>query len=254
MPKALTRIPVLLFAILGVLTMTAAADPVRVFAAASLTDALKEIGALYEAGGGGKVELNFAASSTLARQIQEGAPADVFFSADEAKMDALSKAGLIDDATRASLLSNALVLVIPSDSTLEIKDLASIAQPRVQRIALADPKSVPAGIYARELLEKNGLWEQVKDRVVPTENVRAALAAVDSGNVDAGIVYRTDASISKSVKVAFEVPAEAGPVISYPCAVLKSSPDPAAATRFLAFLKSKPALDVFAKLGFIVRS
>ena len=139
----------------------AAAEEIQLFAAASLTDALQEIAAAYEAKSGDKVLLNLASSSTLARQIQEGAPADLFFSADEAKMDALQKEGLVLQGTRRSLLSNTLVVVVPADSKLEIGSARDLATPRVRTLALAEPRSVPAGIYAREYLLSAKLWSQV---------------------------------------------------------------------------------------------
>lgn len=240
-----------LLSALLLLALPVRAADLTVFAAASLTDALEEIGAAWEKAGGGKIALNLGASSTLARQIQEGAPADLFLSADEGKMDSLAKKGLILAATRRSVLSNTLVIVVPKDSTAKIaapKDLAS-----VRNLALAEPQSVPAGIYAKSYLKKLGLWSQVIDKVIPTENVRAALAAVESGNVDAAIVYKTDAGISKKVQVAYEVPLAEGPKISYPFAVMAESKQKEAAKRFLAYLESKPALAVFRKYGFLIR-
>jgi molybdate transport system substrate-binding protein len=229
------------------------AEQLQVFAAASLTDALKEIAPAYEAASGEKLQFNFAGSNALARQIQEGAPADVFISADEAKMDSLQKAATILDGTRQSLLSNTLVVVVEANSLLKLDSAQALAQRAIKRIALADTRGVPAGIYAKEYLEKIGVWKEVKDRVVPTENVRAALAAVESGNVEAAIVYKTDAAISKAVKVACEVPAKEGPDISYSFAVVKESKNPEAAKKFLEYLKSEPALAIFRKYGFIIR-
>lgn len=237
--------------VVGLLSVRA--GELQVFAAASLTDALKEIAPAYEAASGEKLQFNFAASNALARQVQEGAPADVFISADEAKMDALQKAGLIVEDTRQSVLSNTLVVVVEADGSFKADSARALSEPAIKRIALADPKGVPAGIYAKEYLEKIGVWAAVKDRVVPTENVRAALAAVESGNADAGIVYKTDAAISKSVKIAFEVPSKEGPDISYPFAVVKGSKNLEAAKKFLDYLKSEPALAVFKKYGFIIR-
>ena len=232
----------------------AAAEEIQLFAAASLTDALQEIAAAYEAKSGDKVLLNLASSSTLARQIQEGAPADLFFSADEAKMDALQKEGLVLQGTRRSLLSNTLVVVVPADSKLEIGSARDLATPRVRTLALAEPRSVPAGIYAREYLLSAKLWSQVVDKVIPTENVRAALAAVEAGNAEAGIVYKTDAQISKKVKIAFEVPAAEGPKISYPLAIMAESRQQAAARKLLAYLESPAALEVFRRYGFLTVS
>lgn len=234
-------------------TVPAMGASVTVFAAASLTETLKEIAGAYERGTGDKVVFNFGASSTLARQIEEGAPADVFFSADEAKMDALEKKELIAKDTRKSRLSNSLVVVVASDSSMQILSARDLAKAEVKRIALADPKTVPAGIYAREYLERTELWSAVERKVVPMDNVRAALSAVESGNVEVGIVYKTDANISKKVKVAYEVPMKEGPAISYPMAVVKASEKPAVARRFLDYLGSDQAARVFEKAGFIVR-
>jgi molybdate transport system substrate-binding protein len=230
----------------------AAQTELQVFAAASLTDALREIAPEYEKSSGDKLVLNLGASSTLARQIQEGAPADLFLSADEAKMDGLEKRKLLLAGTRKSILSNTLVVVVPVDSNLKIGKPADLAMPSIRAIALAEPQSVPAGIYAKEYLRKQGLWTKVIDRLVPTENVRAALAAVESGNVDAGIVYKTDAGISKRVKIAYEVPKAESPSISYPFAVLAGSEHKEAAKKLLAYLESPPALAVFRKYGFLL--
>jgi molybdate transport system substrate-binding protein len=221
-----------------------------VHAAASLSDAMNEIGRAYEKESGDKLRFNFGASSMLARQIEEGAPADLFFSADEAKMDALERKDLLLPGTRRSLLSNSLVIVVPADASAVPKSAADLAKPKFKRIALAEPKTVPAGIYAREYLQKLGLWDAVKDKVVPTENVRAALAAVESGNVESGIVYKTDSMISKKVKVAVEIPAADGPKISYPIAVLKSSKQPDRAKRFAEYLAGPMARPVFERFGF----
>ena len=227
-----------------------AAD-LNVFAAASLADALKEIVEAYEPAGGDQLHLNLAASSTLARQIKEGAPADIFFSADEAKMDDLAKAGLIAEDTRVSLLSNTLVVVVNADGGAAINQPADLAAPSIGRLALAETQTVPAGIYAREFLQRAALWEKIRGRVVPTENVRACLGAVESGNVDAGIVYKTDALISKKVKIACEISVADGPKISYPLAVVKDSKNVGAARRFVAYLSSVEARVVFIKYGFL---
>jgi len=230
----------------------ARAAEIHVFAAASLTDALKELSAPYEKASGDKIVLNLGASSLLARQIEEGAPADLFLSADEEKMDGLEKHRLLLAGTRRSVLSNTLVVVVPADSGLKIAAAEDLAGPRVRVLALAEPQSVPAGIYAKGYLQGKKLWSRVIDKVVPTENVRAALAAVESGNADAGIVYKTDAGISKKVKIAFEVPRAEGPKISYPFAVVAATRQPDAARRLLAWLESADALAVFQKYGFLL--
>ena len=226
---------------------------VLVFAAASLTDALKEIAASWEIAGGESVVFNFAASSLLARQIREGAPADVFLSADEAQMDGLERAGLVVPGTRRSVLSNTLVAVVPKDSALRIASARDLAGPGVERLALAEPTSVPAGVYSKKFFERVGIWDALAPKVVPTENARATLAAVESGNVDAGIVYRTDAAISKHVRIAFEIPAAMGPAISYPFALVKGAPRETEARRFLAYLGSPAARAVFVRYGFLVK-
>ncbi len=227
------------------------AAELTVHAAASLTDAMKEIGASYGKESGDKVQFNFGASSMLARQIEEGAPADLFFSADEAKMDALEKKGLLLAGTRRSLLSNLLVIVVATDASSVPKSASDLTRPEFKKIALAEPQTVPAGIYAREYLEKLGLWERLKEKVVPTENVRAALAAVESGNVEAGFVYKTDSLISKKVKIAVEIPATEGPKISYPMAILQSSKQPERARKLEEYLGGPVARKVFEKFGFI---
>jgi molybdate transport system substrate-binding protein len=229
------------------------AAEVTVFAAASLTDALQRIAADYEKSSGDKIVFNFAGSGTLARQIEAGAPADIFFSADEAKAEELEKKGLLISETRQSLLGNTLVLITAPDNTT-IHSAAELTNADVQRLALGDVKGVPAGTYAKAYLDKMRLWPAVEPKVVTCESVRAVLAAVNSGNVDAGFVYKTDAAISKSVKVVFEVPAADVPKISYPLALLKDAPQPAAAKKFIGYLVSKSAAAVFEKFGFIVRS
>jgi len=229
------------------------AAEVTVFAAASLTDSLKEVAAAYEKESGDKIVFNFAASSTLARQIEAGGPADIFFSADEAQMDRLEKKGLIDPATRKSRLGNSLVVVVPSDSTLQIKSASDLTNASVKQIALADPKGVPAGVYAKGWLTRQQLWPAVEPKIVPTENVRAALAAVASGNVELGVVYKTDAAISKNVKIAYAVPRADSPDISYPMALVKDSKQPAAAGKFLSYLSSEEAGQVFTRFGFLLR-
>jgi molybdate transport system substrate-binding protein len=225
---------------------------VNVYAAASLTDVMKEIASAYEKESGDKILFNFGASSLLARQIIEGAPADMFFSADEAKMDELEKAGLIATEARRDLLSNLLVIVVPYDSKLVIASPEELVT-KSQGIAVADPRAVPAGIYTKEYLTRLGLWQKLEPKIVPTENVRAALAAVESGNVDAGFVYKTDANISSKVRVAFTVEVEEGPPIRYPVALIKEAKEKSAAAKFLAYLQSAGAQKTFERYGFIVK-
>ena len=226
-----------------------AAEEINVYAAASLTDALKELAQAFEARTGHKVVFNLGASNDLAHQIKAGAPADVVFSADKAQMDGLEAAGLVRTADRADVLSNVLAVVVPASRTARMSRPSDLLG--VKRLALADPEAVPAGVYARAWLESIGLWDKLKDKVIPTLNVRAALSAVESENVDAGIVYRTDAAISKRVKVAFEVPRDKGPAIVYPLAFLAGSKKPAAA-ELVRYLTSAPAREVYRRSGFIV--
>lgn len=227
----------------------AAAEEITVYAAASLTGALTEVARGFEKRTGHKVSFNLGGSNDLARQIKAGAPADVFFSADELQMDGLVAAGLVRSQDRLDVLSNVLVVVVPAGSTVTMKapqDLLGL-----RHLALADPQAVPAGVYARKWLESVGLWDKVKDKVVPTLNVRAALAAVEAENADAGIVYRTDAGISKRVKVALEVPREQGPTILYPLAPIAASKR-LATRELIQYLTSDAAREVYRRYGFIV--
>ena len=220
-----------------ILTTSLQAAEVRVMAAASLTDVLQEIARNYEKTSRDRIVFSFGASNVLARQIAAGAPADVFLSADERSMNR------VQTTARVSVLSNQLVIVIPRDA--KARPLTSM-----RAIALAEPSSVPAGIYAREWLQKRGLWNAVRAKVIPTDNVRAALAAVAAGNADAAIVYKTDARISKKVRVMETI--TDGPRISYPFAVLKDAEQPQAARRFLAYLQSNAARAIFVRHGFDV--
>jgi molybdate transport system substrate-binding protein len=226
----------------------ASAAEITVFAAASLADALSEIGKSFGSVTGHHVVFNFGASSDLARQIRAGAPADVFFSADEAQMDVVTRAGLVRAAERVDVLSNTLVVVVPARAPRRLQAPSEIA--KFERLALADPQAVPAGVYAKRYLESIGVWSRLADRIVPTLNVRGALAAVESENVPAAIVYRTDAATSSRVAVAFEVPRAAGPPIMYVMAPLAQASGPA--RLFADELASARAARVYQKCGFIV--
>ena len=222
---------------------------VRIFAAASLADSLGEILDLFRASHGSvRVVPQFGASSDLARQIVAGAPAHVFVSADERQMDRVEARGFVEDGFRRDLLSNQLVIVEARAAPPGVRGPSDLE--RTERIALADPEAVPAGVYARQYLEKLGLWDRLRARVVPTLDVRAALAAVGSGNVDAGIVYRTDASLDRRVRVAFEVPRDEGPKIRYPLALMRGAG--AGARALHGFLVSREAGAVFERYGFVV--
>ena len=184
----------------------------------------------------------------LARQIEEGAPADVFFSADEAQMNRLQNK--IAPATRCDLLTNVLVVIARKDSAQNLTELSDLAKPEVARIVIADPQGVPAGVYAKEVLTKAKLWDRIEPKVAPVENVRAALAVVEAGNADAGFVYKTDAMISAKVRIVLEIPVEFAPKIVYPAAIVAGSPHQDQAQRFLAFLKTEEAGQIFRRLGF----
>lgn len=226
-----------------------AGDPLALLAAASLTEAMADLAAAWRAQGGGEILLQLGGSNELARQIAAGAPGDLFVSADAAKMDGLEREGLLLAGTRRDLLGNRLVVIVPADSP-PLAALEAIAGRRVARLALAQPDTVPAGIYARLWLERRGLWVALRPRVVASENVRGALAAVASGNADAGVVYATDAATSERVRVDYEVPVEEAPPIVYPAAVLAGSARPEAARRLLEFMAGPAARAIYARRGF----
>jgi molybdate transport system substrate-binding protein len=224
-----------------------------VYAAASLTDVLKQVGELYTAEGHPAPVFSFAASSELARQIEQGAAADVFVSADEAWMDYLAEKNLVEAGTRQTLLTNTLVLVTPADKpiTIELKDKLDLkAALKGGKLSMANPDSVPAGKYGKEALEKLGAWAGVKTSVVRAENVRAALRFVEQGEATAGIVYATDAKAAgATVAVAGTFPADSHKPIAYPAAVIAGKgAGPGAG--FLTFLKSDKAKEAFAAAGF----
>ena len=227
-------------------------DEILVAAAASLTDVLKEIGNSYQANGKVNVNFTFGSSSMLARQIEEGAPADIFFSADLAQMDSLEKNGRLEPGTRKNLLSNRLVIIVPADSRFTTLSPADLLKPAIKRIALAEPTSVPVGVYSSAYLRREGLWETIKEKIVPVLDVRATLASVEAGDVEAGFVYKTDAAISKKVRVAHEVPIDKGPRITYPAAIIKDSRRKAGARDFFNFLLRPESTKVFKKYGFTV--
>ncbi|HWJ34405.1 MAG TPA: molybdate ABC transporter substrate-binding protein [Steroidobacteraceae bacterium] len=226
--------------------------PIVVCAAASLTDALQELGAEYGKSTGNVVKFSFAASSALARQIESGAPADVFFSADIDWMEYLQKRNLIQTASRRDLLGNRLVLIAPAASaiTLKIAPHFGLAEALGKsRLATGDPDSVPVGRYARAALTTLGVWDSVADRIVRAENVRAALAFVDRGEVPLGIVYKTDALVDPGVRIVDTFPADTHPPIIYPIALTTGARSGAA--QFADYLGTPAAGAVFAKYGFV---
>lgn len=230
----------------------ARADEILVSAAASLTDVLKEIGSSYQSRSKHTLNFNFGPSSGLARQIEEGAPVDLFFSADLRQMDNLEKNGRLEPDTRKNLLSNQLIIIVPADSRVAVASPKDLLKPEVKRIALAEPSSVPVGVYSKKYLEDEKVWDKIEEKIVPVLDVRATLASVEAGNVEAGFVYRTDAAISKKVKIAYEVPVEKGPKITYPVAIVKESKKKKAARDFMNFVLSSVGKKAFRKYGFVV--
>lgn len=228
------------------------ADEILISAAASLTDSIEEIGSTYQSQSAHDVNFNFGPSSGLARQIDEGAPADIFFSANLAQMDRLEKNGRLEPGTRKNLLSNQLVIIVPFDSKLALSSPRDLSRADVTTIVLAEPSSVPAGVYSKKYLVDQGLWDSVSSKVVPVQDVRATLASVESGNVDAGFVYKTDAAISDQVRIVYKVPFDKGPRITYPIAIVKESKQKNAARDFVRYVESPAAKEVFEKYGFIV--
>ncbi len=242
-------------ALLGLLLcVQARAEPetVTIFAAASTTDAVTEIAQLLTAETGVTLRPVFAASSTLARQIVQGAPAELYLSANPRWMDYLAAQDLIEPASRVDLLSNTLVLIAPLDSDAEVEiaagfDLAGLLNGRP--LALADPDHVPAGIYAKAALSHLGLWPQAAGRTVHAANVRAALALVDRGEAAAGIVYATDAAIAREIRVLDRFPVESHPPIRYPLAIVAGRRS-AEVEAVYAFLQGPDAAERFRARGF----
>ena len=225
-------------------------------AAASLTDAMRELGQAWAAKGNPAPRFVFAASSALARQVEQGAPADIFVSADEPWMDYVQQRNLIAAATRTSPLGNRLSLIAPADQPGEVAlvpgvNLLARLGPQ-GRIATGDPASVPVGRYAQASLTALGIWDQVSPRLARAENVRAALLLVERGEAPLGIVYATDAAASKGVRVVGTFPEDTHPPVSYPFAVTARGDRPEVRA-LLAFLTGPEAAPVYKRLGFSVR-
>jgi molybdate transport system substrate-binding protein len=241
--------------VVGGTALPARAADLLVFAAASLKNALDDADAAYTAQGGARVKASYAASGPLAKQIENGAPADIFISADTKWMDYVDQKGLVKAGTRSSLLGNRLVLVAPAGSaaTVDLKagvDLAALLG-KDGRLAIGDPKSVPAGTYAESALQKLGAWAGVENRLAKAESVRAALAFVSRGEAPLGIVYETDTRADKGVKIVGVFPEDSHPPIIYPIALLAGSGNPEAA-KYLAWLRSPAAAPYFEKQGFTI--
>jgi molybdate transport system substrate-binding protein len=228
---------------------------VTVFAAASTTNALTEIGQLFERQGQGRMLASFASSSTLAKQIENGAPAEIFLSANEKWMDYLERNNLVQPGSRVDYLGNRLVLVAPADSRLqaEIKPGFPLLEWLGQgRLSVGDPDHVPAGIYAKAALTKLGVWEPVEPRLARAADVRGALALVERGEAPLGIVYATDAAIAPQLQVAGVFPEDSHPAIVYPLALVGEKTSPTARA-FYVFLRGPEAKAIFTRYGFAVR-
>ena len=227
-------------------------EELLIFGAMSLTDALTEVSQRFGAVRNVKVYCNFAGSSTLQRQIEKGAPADVFISASPKQIDALQGEGLLYKDSRRVILSNRLVLVAPVNSSISMTDAGMLAQDTIRRIAIGEPNSVPAGIYGREALTHLGVWSIIQPKLIPSADVRSTLAYVESGEVDVGIVYQTDAGLSKKVRIIYQFPDSSHSPIVYPAAVLRNTGHKVLAQAFLDYLQTAEVAAIFEKYGFSV--
>lgn len=242
-----------LFAMAGAKPVMAADRPVSIFAAASLKEALDAVAVSYRKTGGA-ISISYAGSNTLARQIEQGAPADIFISADTDWMQYLSTRKLLREASAVPLLHNSMVMIAPRSGAapLDLTDPAALPlRLRGERLAVADTNSVPAGRYARAALEKLGLWASVSAHLAQAENVRTALLFVARGEAPLGIVYATDAKSEPRVSIVAQFPPGSYPPVVYPAAIVKDSTNPGADAVF-AFLKSAPVQDIFEGFGFII--
>jgi molybdate transport system substrate-binding protein len=223
---------------------------ITVSAAASLQDVLGPIADAYTGRHhGAKIDFNFGGSGALARQIEDGAPVDVFLSASPEPMDRLAVRGLLLDGTRRDLLRSEIVLITPRDGA-DLPSFDALADSRVKLIAIGDPASVPAGQYGKQVLTSLGLWSRIQQKLVIAKDVRQVLSYVETGNADAGIVYGTDARRSPAVRVAAVAPESSHSPVVYPVAVLRAARDAAAARDFVAYLFGPEARAIFVAQGF----
>ncbi len=225
-------------------------EAVLVFAAASATDAMDDIKSRFQQASGIDVHTNYAASSTLAQQIVHGADADIFLSADSQWADYVAKHAA--ENRRRDLLGNRLVIIVPAESTLKLRTPRDLAAETVKHLAVGDPASVPVGKYAKRAMEKLGLWDQLKSKIVAGADVRQALAYVETGAAEAGIVYATDAAISRKVKAACDISEKLTGPVRYPLVLLTHGAGREAAESFYRYLASPEAAKVFEKHGFFV--
>ena len=248
--KFLTAIGLMFTMLSGCATDKQKPIELSIFAAISLTDALGEIGAAFTAENEIKIYYNFAASTTLQRQIEKGATADIFISASPRQVVALGTNELIEAESRHDLLTNGLVLVSDHTTGISVETLADLAAPEISRIAIGHPNIVPAGTYAKEALIHLGLWETLRPKLVFGTDVRATLAYVTAGNADVAIVYKTDTTLTQRIKVLYQLPTETYTPIIYPAVVMKDSPRKQWARRFMTYLRSVESGEIFEKHGF----
>ncbi|MDH2333824.1 molybdate ABC transporter substrate-binding protein [Paenibacillus polymyxa] len=232
---------------------TAETIELTISAAASLTDALKEIQHSYESTHTGiKLNFNFGGSGALEKQIEQGAPSDLFLSASTKNMKSLVDQQLIDTKKQKTWLTNELVAVIPADGTMNIASVTDLTKKEVKKVAIGIPESVPAGNYAQEALTKAKLWDTLQSKLVQAKDVRQVLQYVETGNADVGFVYKTDALTSQKAKIAFEVDSKTYSPVEYPIGIVKASKHIQEAEDFYAYLQSQESLNIMAKYGFTI--
>lgn len=229
-------------------------EEIYILAAASMTDAIQEIGANYEKEHKNiKLVYSFGSSGALQTQIEQGAPADVFISAAQKQMNVLDQKDLLDKSTRKDLVENKIVLIVPKESNLKIDSFSDLASDKVTKIALGEPKAVPVGQYSEEIFSNLNILDNVKSKAVYASDVRQVLSWIETGEVDCGLVYATDAAISDKVKVLFEAPSDTHKPIIYPVAMLKSSSHQEEAKDFINYLTNNESKTVLEKYGFTVK-
>ncbi|WP_339167031.1 molybdate ABC transporter substrate-binding protein [Paenibacillus sp. FSL R5-0341] len=222
-------------------------------AAASLTDAMKEIETNFETANPNiELNFNFGASGALQQQIEQGAPADIFVSAATKNMNALVDENLIASGDQKNLLQNSLVAIVPADGTNTVASETDLTSDSIKTVAIGIPESVPAGTYAKEALTNAKLWDELESKLVQGKDVRQVLQYVETGNADAGFVYKTDALTSDQVKIAFEVDKNSYTPANYPVGIIEGTKHRTEAEQFYAYLQTPEVLDIFTKYGFSI--
>lgn len=225
-----------------------------VSAASSLTDCLTEIGRAFENEHKNiRIAFNFGASGTLQQQIEQGAPADLFISAGKKQFQGLIDERIIDPMKSVSLLTNRLVVIVPSDSSLTFQAIEDLLQPDIKKMALGQPETVPAGAYSKNLLMNAGIWEKLLKKTVFAKDVRQVLSYVESGNVDAGVVYETDSLLSNKIKIVMKPDAKLYEAIEYPMGLINDSERKGEAEKLFNYLLGEEAREIFKKYGFNVQ-